>query len=127
MWINIIESGFCFDIFNAQFSNYSIWSFSLKIYWTGSNYICFFWYNIDIKTEVNWNLTTSTLLFFGCIDEPWGHTVWYYSIPTTTKTKQKPLSIILIHKHYTDIDPTVNTQPCISFIKIDREHNVKHF
>jgi hypothetical protein len=30
----------------------------------------FLWYYIDIKTEVNRHLTTSTFLFFGYLDEP---------------------------------------------------------
>jgi hypothetical protein len=28
-------------------------------------YIQFFWYNVNIKTRVNWNSTTSTFRFFG--------------------------------------------------------------
>jgi hypothetical protein len=27
-------------------------------------YIQFFWYNVNIKTRVNWNSTTSTFRFF---------------------------------------------------------------
>ena len=56
----------------------------------------FFWYYIDIKTQVNRNFTTSTFLFLGFLDEPWDHAVCYYSIPATIKIIKKH-SIILIH------------------------------
>ena len=32
-------------------------------------YIQFFWYNVNIKTRVNWNSTTSTFLFVWFLDE----------------------------------------------------------
>jgi hypothetical protein len=49
-------------------------------------------YNVEIKTGVNRNSTTSTFLFVWFLDESWDHAVWYYSIEATTtikKTKQK--------------------------------------
>jgi hypothetical protein len=70
--------------------------FLFYLSWIWSNYMCFFWYYIDIKTHVNQNFTTSTFLFFWFLDEPWDHAVWYYSIPATIKIK-KTLLIILIH------------------------------
>jgi hypothetical protein len=39
-------------IFNGQFSNFSQWSFSFFLIWIWSNYIHFFWYYIDIKTQL---------------------------------------------------------------------------
>ena len=70
--------------------------FLFYLSWISSNYMCFFWYYIDIKTHVNRNFTTSTFLFFLFLDEAWDHAVWYYLIPATMK-KKNTLSIILIH------------------------------
>ena len=78
-------------IFNVKISNLSKWSFSFFLIWIWSNYICFFWYYIDIKTQVNGNFTSSLVHFYflGYLDEPWDHTVWYHSIPETNKIKNK--------------------------------------
>ena len=38
--------------------------FLFYLSWIWSNYMCFFWYYIDIETHVNRNFTTSTFLFF---------------------------------------------------------------
>jgi hypothetical protein len=70
-------------ILNGQFSNFSHFLFlwiEFEAIW-----ICFFWYYIHIKTQVNRNFSTSTFLFFEYLDEPWDHTVWYYSTSATTK------------------------------------------
>ena len=67
-------------IFNGQFSNLSHFHFLI---WILSNYICFFWYYIHIKTQVNRNFSTSTFLFI------WDHAVCYYSTPATIKKNKK--------------------------------------
>jgi hypothetical protein len=61
--------------------------FLFILIWIWSNYICFFWYYIHIKTQVNRNFSTSTFLFIWYLDEPCDHAVWYYSIPATIKKK----------------------------------------
>jgi hypothetical protein len=64
-----------------------------------SNCIQFFQYNVDIKTRVNQNSTTSTFLFVWFLDESWDHTVWYYSIEaTTTIKKNKTKKLMLIYE-----------------------------
>jgi hypothetical protein len=45
-------------------ANFQILTISIFLIWIWSNYICFFWYYIHIKTQVNRNFSTSTFLLF---------------------------------------------------------------